>query len=104
MTRREFLKALGLSAAVAAVPIDVLASYPHFNPALQYGDWVEVTDVVDKLYLQEIQQLFAEQIKQSIPALFRDDIEWIVIQPRPSTEDPLLVHGSVGWKYTPNKT
>lgn len=99
MTRRNFLKLLGLTVAAAMLPIGQKKEYPDFNPSTQYGDYVIITDDSPEMVREARRHLF-NQIKDIIPPEYRDQISWINMP----FDDPLSQRGSVGWKYTPKRS
>lgn len=102
LTRRGFLKALGITLVASQLPIGVLAdsAYAHFDPAKQYGSYV-VWDEDAKVTVSQAQIMLTDQISFVIPSRYRKHIKWIIRNPRLSPSDPLKKHGSLGWKYTP---
>ena len=115
MNRRDFLKALGFGAAALVAPVSLakqvvlplelpaLVAYPHFNPALQYGDYITICSM--DWNEQELIRLAKEHLDpgvvKCVPPQHRDKVEWCVTHPTPSRSDPLGQYGYVGWKYQP---
>ena len=78
--------------------------YEHFNPKFQYGDYISVwepipEDEIESLTKEVLNVEFDWQIRRTIPAKYRKDIETIFKQA--IVEDSLLWPSSFGWKYTP---
>ena len=115
MNRRDFLKALGIGIAAVATPavaaktldwpleIPALPAYPHFNPALQYGDYIvfSSTDWNTESAIQQAKEVCDAGVQECVPPMYRDKIEWQVFPPYSSPDDPLAQRGIVGWKYAP---
>lgn len=101
MDRRQFLKALGLTATALALPIGLVESYPKFNPTVQYGDFSLITDfsLNESNLIQVIEHLY-DQIKQTIPKRYRKDIQWFAVRPGGESHYGL---GHISWKYVPAK-
>lgn len=108
MNRREFLKVLGAGIVCSCLPstkvFTALARYPYFDPSKEYGGYVQVTSLVDKVVLEASIEILDETINDCIPPQYRSKVEYTVNQPKISQNDPLGQFSSVGWKYSPNKT
>ena len=106
MDRRSFLKACGLAVGAALVPIPDIGKYNNFNPKLQYGDYVYVTDRFDvNNPYDPIRQLVVgrleEGVAETIPPEYRHKVGWIYGKGDSGSADPLMQRTTVGWKYTP---
>ncbi len=103
LSRRDFLKFLGVSAAaVAVVGPRWLDHYPHFNPGHMYGDWVICSDFPTRMVVEVVKDRFSPQIRTTIPPEYRRNIRWFVDIPG-NTVDPLMQYSIIGWKYVPEK-
>lgn len=101
LSRRDFLKALGLLGAVAAAgPALKLDRYPGFRPDRMYGNWVYVTDCPTEECVRIVKETFDPEIERTIPPEYRDRISWHAHWPG-GTIDPLDQTATIGWKYTP---
>ena len=117
LTRRSFLKAIGITSAVAAASPSLFiketlatSKYWGFDPNQTYGDYVHVTCSVvkrkDDPVLIECLKICDEQIKEVIPpGKYRKKIRFIVENPgKPSRSDPLGQYGYFKWIYNPKHT
>jgi hypothetical protein len=103
LSRRDFLKVLGISAAAVAVAGPRwLDNYPHFRPDRMYGDYVVCSDFPDRILVEVVKERFTPQIREVIPPEYRRNIRWCVDYPG-NTIDPLMQVCTVGWKYVPEK-
>lgn len=103
INRREFLRNAAICFGVALCPKLVIAdTYPNFNPKYEYGDWVVTFDEVDDCILNEITDLFSEQISFIIPPEYREYIKlWVLPGGSCGTVDCLDIKTVVCWEYSP---
>lgn len=109
LTRRSFLKAIGITPVAAKLyPFDLAerVGWPHFNPNHQYGDDpLCLTDFVKNKYdpiVKEILDIMDDGIKKTIPPRYRKRIDYLILNPKLGGYDPLSLRGFAAWKYSPN--
>ena len=104
MNRREFLKALGISLAVALVPIPILedTAYAHFDPTKVYSNWYQFSaEFFDLESIKYALSHLEEEVRDTIPGKYRKQVKWLVRPPQVTMEDPYAAHGFISWKYQP---
>ena len=102
LSRRGFLKALGITGAVLLVSPQKIVeaiSYPYFDPREQYGNILEVRDIFDVELKKAVAEFFDAKIRQTIPPKYRNLIKYEFIDPIPCSYDPLGQIGYASWKY-----
>lgn len=78
---------------INAYPVDTVDSGALYH-IVGFDKWCDEVVALAKKWLQR-------DIDKYIPLKYHKRIQWIVRQPGVGPVDPLLVNGSVGWKYTP---
>lgn len=113
LSRRSFLKILGISTAVVAASPEIFLKefvasnkYSHFNPKCQYRGHLTITDFVenkDDPIIIEALSIMDDQIKETIPPNYRHKIKYTFINPKiPRDTDYLCRYGYASWKYSPS--
>ena len=109
LTRRQFLKALGITAAGSIVSPSVffksiheINEYDHFDPSRSYGSYVRVIDYVEPQKDDPIVEIainfLDRQINKTIPpGRYRKKIKFLVKYQEPTEIDPTRC--CIGWVY-----
>jgi len=100
INRRDFIESVGLAAALLYIPLPLVSDgWKGFDPQLQYGNYVRITDY-DKGCFKTAFRWLNKEMKAFIPPGYRGKVEWIFKKPG-GTGDPLFCYWTMAWKYNP---